>query len=298
MSDFDFVDFPRRVNTRYLTNLHNRNGQFSGVISLDIAAVDRVYPGSGAVSFDPKKGLIAEPVKELGNAVILGSSVKGAVRHVARAVSDGCIPSESDLRLTREQKYHCTLESDKNNTPFSICIICDMFGMMGLAGKISFSDFVAKSAQYETCNVPRLFTPDITENYYYYDDGFHIGYKFYFTEKHKRNNDEERPIWINAVKSGTVFHGEVRFRGLDNTELQLLMFSLGIEKNAFSHKLGGYRAKGFGTVNFICTGWTLNGEHKTADDAAKLSYQYVSSCSDDCYKRIDRLEKIMKYREG
>lgn len=44
MSDFDFVDFPRRVNTRYLTNLHNRNGQFSGVISLDIAAVDRVYP--------------------------------------------------------------------------------------------------------------------------------------------------------------------------------------------------------------------------------------------------------------
>ena len=296
--NYDFVKFSPQINTKYVTNLDKRYGIFSGVIPLEIIAVDRVYPGSGSVSFDPQKGLVSEPAQEHGKAVIFGSSVKGAVRHVARAVSDGCIPYEDDLILPEKLKSKCKVDTkDKESIFISVCIVCDLFGTMGLASKVSFSDFVADDAQCEACRVPDLFSPHITEPHYLYSDGFHKGYKFYRTEC-ESDIAEEKKNWIYTVKAGTVFHGEVRFRGLDETELCLLMYSLGIEKGSFSHKLGGYRAKGFGTVNVCCKPWILNGELKTPNEAAGFSHQYVKNCSDDCYEQIKKLEEIMQYKEG
>jgi CRISPR/Cas system CSM-associated protein Csm3 (group 7 of RAMP superfamily) len=295
--NYDFVDFPPQVNTKYVTDIKERYGKFSGVIPLEMIAVDRVYPGSGSVSFDSQKGLVSEPAKEHGKAVIFGSSVKGAVRHVARAVSDGCIPNEDGLELLSEQKDKCKVDTRDREIVISVCIVCDLFGTMGLASKVNFSDFIADDAQYEACRVPDLFSPHITKPHYLYSDGCHKGYKFYRTEC-EPDIAEEKKNWIYTVKAGTVFHGEVRFRGLDETELCLLMYSLGIEKGSFSHKLGGYRAKGFGTVNVRCKPWILNGEPKTPDDAAEFSHQYIDNCSDDCYDQIKKLEEIMQYKEG
>lgn len=293
--NFDFVDFPKQVNTSHVDDIKKRRGAFSGVIRLQIKTVDLLYLGSGFVEYEENKGISSRSMTENKKAVIPGSSVKGAIRHVARAISDGCIPNEKGLDLPHELNKKCRPTAAKDN-PAHFCIICDMFGAMGLGSKISISDFTSECSDTVQCKVPAQFSPNINSGYYK-ENGCHIGYKFYFTNCESRSMLRHNTT-IYAVPKGTVFTGDIRFTGLDKTELQLLMHSLGIGGEYFSHKLGGYRADGFGTVNFICTDFILNGQQCPAAEAVDLACQYVDSCSDDCYDRISLLRQLMTFRKG
>lgn len=292
--NFDFVDFPKQVNTHYIKELKQRLGEFSGIIRLQIKTVDLLYLGNGFVEYEDKKGISSRSMTENKKAVIPGSAVKGAIRHVARAISDGCIPNEKDLNLPRELKLKCKPTASKEE-PLHICIICDMFGAMGLGSKISISDFTSECCETKQCNVPAQFSPNINSDFYK-ENGCHIGYKFYYTNCESRSMLRQSTT-IYAIPKGTVFTGDIHFHGLDKTELQLLMHSLGIGGEYFSHKLGGYRADGFGTVNFTCIGFILNGKECTPAEAVDLACQYVDSCSDDCYDRISLLRQLMTFRK-
>lgn len=306
--NYDFVPFPETVNCSYLKDISKRSGEYSGVISLKIKAVDHLYIGTGNVDFDSRTGLSAKTMIEDGHAVIPGSSVKGAIRHVARAISDGCIEASEGIRLSlaSKQRGKCYMPP-KLEPDLKICIVCDMFGMMGLGSKISVSDFTAENCTTVQRKVPTQYSPQ-PDKPCYKEDERHIGYKFYYTECDSR---EMLPHYdtIYAVKAGTVFTGEIRFIGLDETELYLLLFSIGLggiqyqdgdgnlQTVKFSHKLGGYRADGYGTVNFICTELILNGDVQT-ERVQELSEEYGKICSDDAYNRIlDYLTDIMKYKE-
>ena len=301
--NFDFVSFPEKVNNNYLNNIKNRYGKYSGAISLQIKTVDDLYTGSGFIDYDPKNGLTTSTDMEEGKAIIPGSSVKGALRHVARAVSDGCIISSEasrDLKLSHQQeKGKCKLADGKSSDKDAVCIICDMFGMMGLASKLIVSDFGSVECKLVKRNVPTQFTPSINSPYYKDGTGKHKGYKFYYTNCDPTDGSKYDVIY--AVAKGTQFTGEIRFNGLDENELCLLMYCLGFEDKdggrRLSHKLGGYRAVGFGTVNFTCQRFLLNEEEIPIGKAADYAHKYTEICSDDCYARIDTLEKIMEYRD-
>ncbi|MBP5604480.1 MAG: hypothetical protein J6X60_02910 [Ruminiclostridium sp.] len=294
--NFDFVSFPKEVNTQYITDINNRKGEFSGTIQLEMTAVDNIYCGSGNVGFDKNDGLTTSTLIEGEKCIIPGSSIKGAVRQVARAISDGCIKgTEKGLYIKKEQRYECNLKDPKKNRYVdNICIICDMFGMMSLSSKIAVSDFVSEKYELVKCDMPDLFTPNINSSYYK-EDNVHLGYKFYYTRCDDRSSLPHNNV-VYAVKKGTVFEGEVRFKYLDKKELNLLMYSLGIIKDDFSHKIGGYRADGFGTVNFFCKGFVLNSEMKSPKDALHFAGEYPDNASDECYYRIEKLCEIMKYK--
>lgn len=305
--NFDFVYFPENPDTNYLSDINKRQGKYSGSITLEMTAVDNIYLGSGFIDFDEKSGLIGTTVEELNKAIIPGSSVKGAVRHVARAVSDGCIlqsekeqQSEKEhLELKREQTFSCVPMPKKGET-FHVCIVCDMFGTMGLKSKLSFSDFVADRYEVIKCRVPLQFSPKIREPFYLKDELYegkrlHKGYKFYFTDCEKRESDKIQTITV--IKKGAVFTGKIRFEYLDEKELMLFLYSLGIGGKYFSHKIGGYKADGYGTVNFRCTKFDLNGKETLLTEAENYANKYVKECSDDCYDRIEQLEEIMSYKE-
>lgn len=294
--NFDFVYFPENPDTNYLRNIEERQGEFSGSITLEMTAVDNIYLGSGFIDYNEKSGLIGNTVEELNKAIIPGSSVKGAVRHVARAISDGCIlqsEKKGDLNLKSKQNQFCDPMS-KNEKDFHVCIVCDMFGAMGLKSKLSFSDFTADKYEVIKCQVPLQFSPNIKAPFYL-DDELHKGYKFYFTDCEKRESDKLETI--TAIKKGAVFTGKIRFEYLDENELTLFLHSLGIGGEFFSHKIGGYKADGFGTVNFKCVNFELNGNVTSPAEAEKYAKAYVDECLDDCYYRIEQLRKIMCYKK-
>lgn len=300
--NFDFVAFPRSVNNNY-KNIDNRYGEYSGIINLQINTVDNLYTGDGFWDYDQRMGFSTSTKIENDRFIIPGSSIKGALRHVARAVSDGCIdPSEAsrDLNIRPSQKSKCSLSKNREEDSDHICVVCDMFGMMGLASKVIVSDFISDTYKKVKCNVPARFTPNINSPVYKDENArFHKGYKFYCT--YCEPGDEEKNDIIYAVEKGTTFNGEIRFTGLDENELCLLMYSLGLddcdEGRHLSHKLGGYRSAGFGTVNFICQKIIVNGEEKTTSYASCYAHKYTTSCSIECYNHICKLEEIMEYRD-
>lgn len=298
--NYDFVYFPREVKTEYVTDINRRNGKYSGNITLKIKAVDNLYLGSGFLHYDGRSGIVAESLFEHGKMVIPGSSVKGAVRHVARAVSDACIlSSESErLNLDKKQKYKCNPKiSNSRDNSFQLCIVCDMFGAMGIASKVRFSDFVSDSCDTEECSVPVQFSPDINFPYYKINKNnnkFHKGYKFYKTICEE--DDVPKTEKITATKKGTEFTGTVSFSGLHEDELQLLMFSLGLSGKKFSHKLGGYRAHGFGTVNFSCLEFSLINKKLSPEDAAEYAKKYTENKHANP-ESVKQICEIMKYRE-
>lgn len=87
--NYDFVPFPSSVNNTYVNDIQNRRGPNSGYAEIEITTVDNLYIGSGFSHYESGKGILSETQK-----IIPASSLKGAVRQVARAVSDGCIPQD------------------------------------------------------------------------------------------------------------------------------------------------------------------------------------------------------------
>ncbi len=305
--NYDFVKFPKEPNCNFITDINKRyeEDDYSGRITLKITTVDNLYLGGGYTSFDKDNGFINETLEESGKAVIPGSSVKGAVRQVCRAISDGCIPIEKNDRyeLDYSQKKKCSIgKTERINgsnaiVSFHICMVCDMFGMMGLGSKIKFSDFVCDEKDvFKIVSVPKLPLMNVDGKE---GDKPYKGYKFYktFCEPINVGNSNK----VRAVKSGAVFNGAIDFEGLKGKELALLMCSLGISKeDSFSHKLGGYRLCGLGTVNFSVVNFMLNDEEKTTEDAILLAKQHINDYiknNDDAKKRFDYLRKLMEYKE-
>lgn len=87
--NYDFVPFPSKVNNTYITDIKKRHGNNSGYAEIEITTVDNLYIGSGFSHYETGKGILSETQK-----IIPASSLKGAVRQIARAVSDGCIPQD------------------------------------------------------------------------------------------------------------------------------------------------------------------------------------------------------------
>ena len=305
--NYDFVDFPKKIiQKRYKGK--ERFGKLNGILRLKCTTVDNLHLGSGFTRYTEGEGMISEQLAENGTLIIPGSSVKGAVRHVARAISDSCIPQEKyKNRAKQTERLHLYKDKDKDKDQTitcrvdELCTVCNLFGMMGLASKVQFSDFTADAAnQTEVISLPVQYSPHLDADHYFNDDDKHKGYKFYNTEceAKKYSFGPPKKIPVEVVKKKVVFTGDIRFVGLYPEELELLCQSLGLEKT-FSHKLGGYRSEGLGTVNFECTGFRLNGEELSPDEAINYAcdYEEANHCSQDSYERIGILCEIMPYRK-
>ena len=303
--NYDFVPFPASVNNKFVTSLSKRRGNNSGYAAIEITAVDNLFLGSGFCSFGGNNtGIISETQN-----FIPGASLKGAVRQIARAASEACIPQDRieipkfDNRgnrifgkpdngaplLTAKQSRKCFVKPDDNGN-VSICIVCDMFGAMSLGSKVRFTDFTAEKCGNELIRVPQQFSPHTDSGEYWYFDenkAFYKGYKFYYTDCEERNLTANKTI--SAVKKNTVFKGKVFFNNLFDEQLELLLYSLGAGQN-ISLKLGGFKADGFGTVKTKCTELIVNGKSRQASEIAK---KYASDNSG----YLNELEEILAYRE-
>lgn len=107
---------------------------YSGKLKLNITALSPLHIGSKQKEYDAFGNAKKKQMRRNGSIIIPGSSIKGAVRSIAEAVSYSCAvkPPSGQLRklLPVKNKLPCSNPKSKG-----ICITCSIFGMAGEMGK-------------------------------------------------------------------------------------------------------------------------------------------------------------------
>ncbi len=313
IQNYFFVDMPA-TESRYIYRDKRRDAahQYSGMLKVRLVTVDPLFIGSGFQELEgTEEGMqfVKQSLEENGKPIIPGSGLKGAVRHICRAVSKSCVPQDScRISLPRGTNLQCKPEKEsywlerateeerakwakmkkaqKEAKLDHACIVCDMFGKMGWSSKVFFSDLVAESGKTEHFRAAQQFAPH-PDAEKYLNGGCHR-YKFYYTDIRKDDKNSPQRDLLRAVPPKTVFTGEITYRNLDQKELGLLLFGLG-QSRTISLKLGGYRNEGFGTVNL-----TLASDE--IDDPQALANEYIDSVDNAVYRSIEQLENGMSYQ--
>lgn len=282
ISNYAFVQFIKPE-----TFIADSKKRFSGYIEIELLTVDKLFIGSGMSYFDGTT-FYATTLQENGKLIIPGSSLKGAVRHISRAVSPSCIPDTEEDQLRNEYHKECILNEQ--------CIVCDMFGMMSKASKIRFTDLISENGKTVKVKVPPQFEPQ-KHSEKYKDDHKFFGYKFYYTNC--KNRDIPKDESIEAIMENTSFTGKVFFKDLYKEELQLLMFALSFSEH-ISLKLGKYKADGFGTCNIFCKKLLIDGKEedvKKAYDYAIAHKEYVDKIAKGQINNLSDILLRKKYKE-
>lgn len=284
IQNYFFVDFPV-TDSQYVYRNTRRDAahRFSGILTAQLVTVDPLFIGSGFQELENGQ-FVKQTLTEHGSPIIPGSSLKGAVRQICRAVSQSCVPQEScKINLPKDTMRQC--KPERKSELDHACIICDMFGKMGWCSKVFFSDLIAENGRTERFRAAQQFAPHPDAEKYLDKDGYHA-YKFYKTAISAVTKPQNE--LLRAVPPQTVFTGEITYRNLDKQELGLLLFGLG-QSGTISLKLGGYRNEGFGTVNITLVSDQIS-------DPLAMTKEYIDCVDDALVFGIGPLENGMPYK--
>lgn len=134
---------------------------YHGKLKLKITVKTPLYIGGKQQECDSNSYITKKQIRRNGNIIIPGSSLKGAVRTIAEAVSYSCA-----VKMPQSRKFRDILPKNNKNSCFrrmELCPTCSIFGMIGnresYKGKVSFGEFVLKSGTCKKINFPKLESP-------------------------------------------------------------------------------------------------------------------------------------------
>ena len=234
---FTFMPLPKRVNRESPTGherYHERH--ITGQIHGTIKALSPIHVGSGIIDLGQDVELIKTVVRVKGNVAIPGSSLKGAIRSVAEAVTESCICKVSNRIRQSVPRYF--LECRQKDR---LCVACRMFGAMGFQGNVAIQDAPQIDGEIVTKFVPELYAPRSQRGMR------HIpGRKFYM---HGEVASGETPV--EACEIGSKFRFVVQVDNLKKSEWGLLFTALGHHPDhPFKLKIGGAKPACFGSIDF------------------------------------------------
>lgn len=266
-------------------------GNLTGYAELKLVTLGYVHIGSG-FSSENKGSFVLETIKDFDNKPIIpASSIKGTVRNICSAISDGCLPRvDEKYKYLMPKSIRCSDFKDNNNIIRECCIICDMFGMIGkvsLASKISFTDFKATEFSLENKWANQQFSPNMN-NGKYKDGSKFKGYKFYYTSCDVKKSDKQ--VYIETIKPKSEFIGKVFFKNITEDELQLLLFACGTD-GYINLKIGGFKNDGFGEVACYCEELVINGE--VQEDPISWAEKYPKEYGEPFKDSIEKLGDIL-----
>lgn len=272
LSEYKPIYFFAKPRKKKCYNPKNEQ-KYSGYIKLRIKCVTDLHIGNGYSDFKNSSVLVKETIKYNNKPIIPGSTLKGTVRALARAISFSC---------TKDNECKMNYEKYTANT----CITCDIFGIMGRASKVIFTDFMPENnVKLTVQELNTQFGPSKTK-----EDGF----KFYETlTNHYGGTHKEKAEMISA---GSSFTGKVFFKELTEEELSLLMYSLTLnaEKGqGINLKTGGFKNEGKGEIKAESIEFKINNDNnfkKTPEQLAKNYYNFDSAFQDN----MDLIEDKMR----
>lgn len=254
--------------------LYDQKGSISGYMEAEIKCLSDLHIGNGSAK-GIENALVKTVMRYDGNPVIPGSSLKGSVRAVASAVSNSCHTDCYD-KVPYEKK--CDIKSKH------ICITCSMFGTLGYASRVEFSDFLP-AGDFSITTVYKA-AP-------YQGKGEQGKRMFYRTkplnpasprQSYLQKDENTKTINIEAVSEGAVFKGKIFFRDLTEEQLSLLMFSLGLD-DTVDLLVGGFRYDGMGRIKIT----PINYKSDLNKSPKELAEQYPNYRK--CEKQIKQLRE-------
>lgn len=205
-----------------------------------------LHVGSGMLGVDESRN---PPItyyrfaRRHGRIILPGSSLKGAVRSIAEALSASCV---SQGALRRDPRPCRPIRPGTEDTGM-LCPACQLFGATGYQGRILFGDAIPEGdPQIQIIKIPDLWRPRRSE-----------GRKFYRNLAFQALDEHPEPShrFLEAVPEGTVFRGRMDLENVIPEEIGLVLRALGIEVSAegaiataFPVKIGGGKPRCLGSV--------------------------------------------------
>ncbi len=254
---YDFVPFASRMDRARPPGHEgfHLDGHLSGRLEYELMARSHVHVSSGNYALSEDLGL--EPgevirscyrvtVDGRSTPAVPGSSLKGAIRAIAEAVSPSCVrvTRVNWRQLPRALSRSCP----DRRQPDEYCPACAIFGAMSRLGRVSFGDALLVEGKTALYRLPALYRPRERQARRAYLDqqGNFKGRKFYF---HGRRADHEGARF-EVIVEGSRLAGALDFTGLKPAELGLVLFALGLD-GSFRPMLGGGKPVCLGAVELV-----------------------------------------------
>ncbi len=255
---YDFVPLPGRCARAPCTGHHFfARDRETGSLECDLLLLRPVQVAAGLLDFVPGnqqgRGQLASlqamvRTKRDRRFVLPGSSLKGALRSIAEAVSCSCVSVVS----SRVQGY-VPAALRRCSRVDELCPACRLFGMTGrqhqnYLGSVSVPDVVLPSdVKVALTRIPILWAPargrrGLPERYL---RGEHVrGRKFYFHGAVASGPDARVTLQAGQTLRGCFF-----FENLESALLGVLLAALGLHpEHSFPIKLGAGKPAGMGSI--------------------------------------------------
>ncbi len=193
---YEFIPFLEKPEVEKYSS-HNKVAEntYSGKLKLRITTLSPLHIGSKQQDYDQTGNVLKKQIRRNGNLIIPGSSLKGAVRSIAEAISYSCA-AESPFQelkslLPRENRVACS-----NIHQRGLCMACSIFGMAnnkeGYKGKVAFGEFAWKKG-----NLSRQMIPVLESPFKNYPDNHDV-----FGSSDKSHYGNERLYYCKACEAG------------------------------------------------------------------------------------------------
>jgi CRISPR/Cas system CSM-associated protein Csm3 (group 7 of RAMP superfamily) len=227
-------------------------------------------------------------LREDNAPIIPGSSLKGAIRHLAEAISGSCfiLPNDPRMRSRRQDKLEyydyptrrrdayplpdgfspCGLGEASDPRKQTACPACRIFGFLAdrvlSTGNVSFETArVAGDCQTATIILEPFGVPAPRHRPFYGTKASNFqdprGRKFYYHRVQGARTMSQKLDFnktVEALLPGAAFEFAVQYQNLSDADLSLLVYALALEE-PMRHKLGMGKGVGLGSVHLTVTGW-------------------------------------------
>ncbi|MFL6214383.1 MAG: RAMP superfamily CRISPR-associated protein [Blastocatellia bacterium] len=227
---------------------------YNGKVTLLLTALTPIHVGSGIYELEkdePVRGLITTD----GKVIVPGTSLKGAIRSIAEAISDSCMRIlRGDIKENLAKGVSPCDEikpstREKGREP-KLCVCCSIFGALGYQGRISFTDahLVTESGT-AIHSIKSPYQPRPSARFYLDAQRRFNGRKFYF---HGQPVDSKVGEPYQVIVPNSELECSLEFESLTAAELCLLFVAMGIFDDIII-KIGGGKQAMLGSIEIMPT---------------------------------------------
>lgn len=243
---FGKVGITRGKSLRPVSSHDRFSNEYTGSFYCALAARTPIHVGSGIYDLEGEnivRGLVT------GSVIVPGTSLKGAIRSIAEAISDSCVRiTRRDIanNLAVKDARPCD-ELKAGNNKHKLCVCCSIFGALGYQGRVSFSDarLVRGGTAVHTIQSP--YPPREAARSYKNAYRQFNGRKFYY---HGEPVASQRGEPYQVIKEGSELEFSMQVESLSAAELCLVMEAMGILDDIII-KIGGGKQAMLGSVEIF-----------------------------------------------
>jgi CRISPR/Cas system CSM-associated protein Csm3 (group 7 of RAMP superfamily) len=226
---------------------------YTGRLTCTLTALTPIHVGSGIYELEgesPVRGVITAEDK----VAVPGTSLKGAIRSIAEAISDSCVritKKEIERNLAVKEARPCDelkskhRQSDRERAgEAKLCICCSIFGALGYQGRVSFTDARLTKGSLAVHQIQSPYPPRDSARVYKDARGQFNGRKFYYHGEPVASSRGE-PYQVITKDSQLEFTMSVE--SLTAQELCLVLVAMGVFDEMVI-KVGGGRQAMLGSV--------------------------------------------------